>query len=84
MVSKLNFLKKKFEYLMGYSDEIDATISEKNILDFHLSHKTNPNFSYIPKDTTNQLIWNYLRNNNLLISVDEVAIEDDAKVISIE
>ena len=54
---------------MGYSNEIDATISEKNILDFHLSHKTNPNFSYIPKDTTNQLIWNYLRNNNLLISV---------------
>ena len=78
------FFEKKFEYLMGYSDEIDATISEKNILDFHLSHKTNPNFSYIPKDTTNQLIWNYLRNNNLLISVDEVVIEDDAKVISIE
>jgi len=81
---KDKFFEKKFEYLMGYSNEIDATISEKNILDFHLSHKTNPNFSYIPKDTTNQLIWNYLRNNNLLISVDEVVIEDDAKVISIE
>ena len=82
---KDKFFEKKFEYLMGYSNEIDATISEKNILDFHLSHKTNPNFSYIPKDNTNQLIWQYyLRNNNLLISVDEVVIEDDAKVISIE
>jgi len=35
-----NFFEKKFNYLMGYNEEVDQEISEKSILDFHLSHKT--------------------------------------------
>ena len=44
-----NFFEKKFNYLMGYNEEIDQEISEKSILDFHLSHKTNPNFKFEPE-----------------------------------
>ena len=34
---------------MGYNDKPDTMISENTILDFHLSHRTNPNFSFEPK-----------------------------------
>ena len=81
---KDKFFEKKFDYLMGYSEKIDQNISEKNILDFHLSHKTNPDFSYLPNQNTDQLLWSYLRNNNLLLKLDEIEIEDDNKIISIE
>ena len=81
---KNKFFEQRFNYLMGYEEETYIDISEKNILNFHLSHKTNPNFTFIPSETTNQIIWHYLQNNNLLQKLDEVDIEDDQKIISIE
>ena len=48
--------------------EIDETISEKNILDFHLAHITNPKFSFEPKETTSKIIWKYLSSSDLLSS----------------
>ena len=81
---KDNFFENKFEYLMGYTNTVNKEISEKSILDFHLSHKVNPNFTFVPNNDTNKLIWNYLKNNNLLLSLDEIEIEDDKKILSIE
>ena len=45
-----------------------TSISEKNILDFHLAHKTNPDFVFEPKETTDKIIWKYLSSSNLLNS----------------
>ena len=45
------FFIKKFNVLMGYEDKNDS-ISEKNILYFHLSHKTNIDFIYEPNLNT--------------------------------
>ena len=45
---------------MGYSDKIDNKISEKSILDFHLSHRTNSNFVFEPNESTSKIIWRYL------------------------
>ena len=43
---KNKFYEKKINYLMGYVNEPDILISEDTILDFHLSHRTNPEFRY--------------------------------------
>ncbi len=81
---KNKFFEDKFDYLMGYSNETDQKISEKNILNFHLSHLANNNFQFKPNENTSKLIWSYLTTNNLLINLNEIEIEDDEKVISIE
>ena len=39
---------------MGYEDKVDKTISEKTILDFHLAHRTDPEFYFEPKDSTDK------------------------------
>ena len=78
------FFEKQFEYLMGFSESTDSDISEKSILHFHLSHKNNPEFKFTPREDTNRLIWKYLRNNNLLLNLDEIELEEDDKIISIE
>ena len=41
---KDKYFKKKINFLLGFETKIDQEISEKTILDFHLAHKTNPNF----------------------------------------
>jgi len=43
------FFNKKIDYLMGYNTEPATEVSEKTILDFHLSHRTNPEFKFEPK-----------------------------------
>ena len=43
------FFNKKIDYLMGYNTELEIEVSEKTILDFHLSHRTNPEFKFEPK-----------------------------------
>ena len=63
------FFEKKFNYLMGYDDSIDQEISEKTILDFHLSHITNAEFKFDPNETTSKSIWRYLSTSNLLTSL---------------
>ena len=78
-----DFFEKKFNMLMGY-EQSDETISEKNILYFHLSHKANKNFFYEPNLDTPKFIWNYLSASNLLKKTDLVDIENIDQVKLIE
>ena len=75
-----NFFENKFNFLVGYSDNTSTKISEESILNFHISHKTNTKFEFIPNEKTDKLIWRYLRNNNLLAKLDDIDIEDDEKI----
>ena len=74
MKKELGFKDKYFEdkinYLLGYTNKVDDKISQSSILEFHLAHKTNPNFSFEPNELTNKLIWRYLSSSNLLFSID--------------
>ena len=81
---KDKYFEKKINYLFGYTDEIDKTISEKDILNFHLAHITNPNFEFEPKETTSKMIWKYLSSSNLLTSFKEVDVNDLQKISTIE
>ena len=40
------FYENKINFLMGYLEEPQTVISEKTLLDFHLSHRTNPCLLY--------------------------------------
>jgi len=79
-----NFFEKKFNYLMEYDVVVDQEISEKSILDFHLSHRTNPEFKFEPNESTSKYIWRYLSNSNLLDNIENVDLEDQNKIILIE
>ena len=81
---KDKFYENKINYLMGYEDKPETTISEKTILDFHLSHKTNPEFKFIPTENTSRHIWKYLSTSNLLDNIQEVDISDFKKIRTIE
>ena len=59
---------------MGYEDKNDS-ISEKNILYFHLSHKTNSEFNYEPKIDSPKYIWSYLSSSNILKNASSFDIE---------
>ena len=78
------YYEKKISYLLGYDSEIDETISEKNILDFHLAHITNPKFSFEPKETTSKIIWKYLSSSDLLSSHEKIDILDLDKISILE
>ena len=79
-----NFFEKKFNYLMRYNEEIDQEIFEKSILDFHLSHKTNPNFKFEPNKSTSKSIWRYLSTSNLLEGIENIDLEDLDRIFIIE
>ena len=78
------YFENKLNYLFGYTNEIDKTISEKSILEFHLAHKTNPEFSFEPKENTNPLIWKYLAASNLLYQTNEIDLDELEKIELIE
>ena len=78
------FFEEKFNFIMGYSEKNDLKISEKNLLDFHLSHLTSNDFKYEANENTNKIIWRYLSSFNLLENLDEIDIEDSEKITSIE
>ena len=78
------FYEKKINYLLGYEDKIDEEISIKSILDFHLSHITNPKFNYQPNDTTSKQIWRYLSSSNLLANIQDIELTDLDKIATIE
>jgi len=78
------FYESKIDYLMGYKNNPETAISEKTILDFHLSHRTNPEFKFIPKDSTSKEVWKYLSTSNLLGNIQEVDITDVEKITIIE
>ena len=81
---KDKFYESKFNYLMGYENKPETTISEKTILDFHLSHRTNPEFKFIPNDNTPKKIWKYLSTSNLLDNIQDVELTDLNKITTIE
>ena len=79
-----DYYENKINYLFGYVDEVDRTISEKSVLDFHLAHRTNPDFSFEPKKETPKLIWKYLSASNLLYNIQDIEITDVDKISTIE
>ena len=81
---KDSFYEKKMNYLMGYEDKPDLTISEKTILEFHLSHIVNSKFIFEPKDSTKKEIWKYLSTSNLLNNVQDIDLEDLDMVATVE
>ncbi len=81
---KDNFFEKKINYLIGYEDKPDKKISEKSILDFHLSHRTNQDFKFEPNQSTDSLIWKYLSTSNLLGKVKDIELTDLDKISIIE
>ena len=78
------FFEKKFAYLVGYDETINKEISEKSLLDFHLSHRTDLDFKFEPKINTPKLIWKYLSSSNLLENIDLIDLEDKEKLLTIE
>ena len=81
---KDKFYEKKISYLMGYNDQPDTNISENTILDFHLSHRTNPAFKFEPKNSTSKQIWKYLSSSNLLGNIQDIELTDFDKITIIE
>ena len=78
------FYENKISFLMGYTNQPNIEISENTILDFHLSHRTNPQFKFEPKDSTSKQIWKYLSTSNLLDNINDIEITDLDKINSIE
>ena len=78
------YFENKLNYLFGYTNEIDKEVSEKSILEFHLAHKTNPEFFFEPKENTNPLIWKYLAASNLLYQTNEIDLNELEKIELIE
>ena len=77
------FFEKKLFTLIGFEDESNE-ISDKNLLEFHLSHRVVENFDYIPSDKTSKEVWKYLASANLLEKVENIDIEDIEKINLIE
>ena len=81
---KDEFFENKFNFLMGYIEKADGKILEDNILNFHLSHRTNPEFVYQLSNNTPKFIWKYLSSSNLLEKIDSIDLEDSEKIFLIE
>ena len=78
------YFENKINYLLGYSSNVDKSISEKSIFNFHLAHQTNPDFSFEPGEKTSKIIWKYLSSSNLLNSFKEIDISELDKISTIE
>jgi len=78
------YFENKLNYLFGFINTADKTVSEDNILEFHLAHKTNPEFSFEPNENTNPLIWKYLSASNLLYQINDVDLDELDKIKLIE
>jgi len=83
MKSMNDFFIKKFNILMGY-EKNDESLSDENILYFHLSHKTNQNFIYEPNINTPKFVWKYLSTSNLIKGADTVDLENSEQVKLVE
>ena len=81
---KDKYFEEKINYLFGYSLKVDESISEKSILEFHLAHRTNPNFQFEPKENTDKQIWKYLLSSNLLKDFKKIEITEIDKIIVLE
>ncbi len=74
------YFENKINFLFGFEEKVDEKISKKSILDFHLAHKTIPNFNYEPDNDTPKLIWKYLSTSNLLPNIKEIDINQIDKI----
>ena len=74
-----NFYNKKINYLLGYTEEVDDEISDKNLFNFYLSHIVNKDFQYDPSMKTSKYIWKYLSSSNLLADPNSIDLEDETK-----
>ena len=81
---KDTLFENRFFNLIGYEEKVENKISEKNLLDFHLSHRTISDFEYKPTENTPKLIWKYLSSSNLLENIDFIDLEDNEKIKIIE
>ena len=81
---KDEYFENKVNYLFGYIDETNKEISEDSILNFHLAHRTNPEFKFEPNKDTPKLIWKYLSASNLLYEIQDIEITDIEKISTIE
>jgi hypothetical protein len=81
---KDEYFEKKLYYLFGYTKDPEQTISEASILDFHLAHRTNPDFIFEPKKNTDKKIWKYLSASNLLYNIEEIDTGEEEKISLIE
>ncbi|MDA8701627.1 hypothetical protein N9L95_00215 [Candidatus Pelagibacter bacterium] len=79
-----DYYENKINYLFGYLDEANKEISENSILEFHLAHRTNPEFVFEPTKETPKLIWKYLSASNLLYNIQDIEITDIDKISTIE
>ena len=78
------FYEKKINYLIGYDTNPGVMVSEKTILDFHLSHRTNSEFKFDPKKSTSDKIWKYLSTSNLLYNIEDIELTNFDKISIIE
>ena len=78
------YFENKLNYLFGFTNKVDKSISENSILEFHLAHKTDPEFSFEPNENTNPLIWRYLFESNLLYQINEIDLDQLDKIKLIE
>ena len=78
-----NFFVQKFEVLMGYQDN-NYILSDKNVLYFHLSHKTDKKLIYYPSVESKEFIWKYLSNSNLLKNLNDFNLSDIDQVKFLE
>ena len=60
------FFEDKINFLLGVKNEASSKTSDKNLLNFFLSHITNNNFEYEPTEKTDKYIWRYLSSANLI------------------
>jgi len=78
---KDKFFEDKIAFLLGFKDNTNQKISDDNLLNFYLSHITNPNFDYQPNEKTNKYIWRYLTSANLIETKD---FEDENIILTYE
>ena len=78
---KDNFFEDKINFLLGVTDKTNQKILDDNLLNFYLSHITNNNFKYEPKENTDRYIWKYLSSANL-IEVND--LEDESVITKYE
>ena len=80
---KDDFFEKKIFKLIGIEEESNQ-ISDKNLLELHLSHIVVENFKYSPNESTPKNIWKYLASANLLEKIENIDLEDLEKINLIE
>ena len=80
---KDDFFEKKIFTLIGF-EEGSNQISDKNLLELHLSHRVIKDFDYTPDEQTSKEVWKYLASANLLEKVENIDLEDNQKINLIE